>query len=256
MSRQIKFGDHVIEGIETWRSGYDSRAFVDVFPRRDGGIVQSSTFQNPRTVTVTGIVGKSTEALLATYMDDMAERLVNLGLSSLYKDAADTRYLNAIMRRFEEQESAAPDMLPTLERQFLIEFLCHDPFWYAAAESSDLDWVPVASPESNSITNAGGAPTFPRFEIENTSGGNLTGTFSLRNVTLSMTVEWTGTINTGATLVIDCGEHTVVQGSTSLINGLESGTAFFNLILGANEIEYEGDLNVSIDSFWTHRWGS
>ena len=255
MSRRIKFGDQVIDGIASWRSSYSSRAVAEVFPRRDGGIIQSATFMSPRTVAVTGIASKDTEALLDTHMDDLAERLVNLGLNKLYKDAADSRYLNAIMQKYEEGESAT-GMAPTRERTFRIDFLAHDPYWYAASESSDSNWVPAASPETKTLTNSGGTGTPPRFEIENTSGADLTGTLILKHMTLGSEISWTGTISNGSTLIIDCGEYTIMQGGTNKMFGFDSGSEFFDLIMGTNDIRYTGDLNVSIDSYWRHRWGS
>ena len=253
MSIEVKFGDLVLDGVANWNSEIRTRVQAETFPRRHGAIGPDVTFLTERHVLLTGEVVKTSEALLDSYLDGLARRLVELGRDKLTFKSTDNRYLNAILSRYRTR--AAARRIPALARGFDIDFLIADPFWYSTTESDSGLVQPDASPFvfPSALNNSGEAETPPRIEIK-AVGANKSN-IKITNTTTSLFMDFTGTITAGQTLILDHDDMTVDNGGSNALNDIASGSSFFSLVRGNNNISYTGPTSgVDITVYWTERY--
>lgn len=252
MALQLKFGDLVLEGVVDWGDSLPSKVEIEEFPRRHGGIVADIAFNAPRIVTLSGEIVKNTAAELKTALDDLGQRLSELGRDKLRLYDDDNRFLYAIKKNYSKGRNAL--RAPALASKFDIEFFCDDPFWYSTIEQASAQQSPVASPHTFAVTNSGGAETPPRIEIK-ANGASATAV-KVTNVTIGLFTQFTGTVLDGNLLVIDMDLLSVKNGGADGRNSLASGSTFWPLVRGVNNLEYVGPVAVLIKTAWTERWAT
>lgn len=252
MALQIKFGDLVLQGVVDWGDSLPSKVEIEEFPRRHGSIVPDIAFNGARIVTLSGEFVENTAAALKTSLDDLGQRLSELGRDklSLYDD--DNRFLYAIKKNYRKSRSAM--RLPLLASKYDIEFLCDDPYWYSTTEQTSAQQDPAASPHTFAVTNSGGAETPARIEIK-ADGADATDV-KITNTTIGLFTQFTGTIQNGNVLTIDMDKLSVQNGGSDGRNNLASGSTFWPLVRGLNNLEYIGPIAVLIKAIWTERWAT
>lgn len=250
MSIAITFAGLTMDGIKTWREQISSKVEEEEFPRRHGSIIQEIAFLGSRKIFLEGEVFKSTEALLKTYLYDLGRLLTEKGRDKLIlRD--DSRFLNAIKRDLSYQFNAA--RAAGVGAAFTIEFIAADPFWYDPTETTNTQSAVGASPFNYAITNGGSVSTPVKIEIV-AAGGNVTDV-KLTNSTTGLFIRYSGTILNGQTLLIEtdrAGRQKATNGGSnalSLITG-----SFWHLIVGVNNIQYDGPTGVNILVKYTLRY--
>ena len=252
MALQPKFGDFVIPDVINWSEFLPSKIESEDFPRRHGEIVSDVAYEGSRIVTIDGEIIKNTAADLKTSLDDLGQRLHELGRDKLRLFDDDSRYLWAIKTDYRKGRSAL--RAPGLASKYNLNFKCADPFWYSDTEQASAQQDPAASPHVFAVTNNGGAETPPRIEIK-ADGADATDV-KITNTTIGLFFQFTGTIVNGSTLIIDMDKMTVQNGGSDGRNNLASGYAFWPLVRGANNLEYVGPVAVLIKAYWIERWAS
>jgi len=251
MALAITFAGLAIDGVTEWGEDLPSRVQSETFPRRHGSIVQSLAFLGGRTVTLSGEVIKADETSLKSYLNTLSQTLTDRGRDRLFlRD--DSRYLNAIKTGFSCRLTGG--RLPARIAQFSIQFFADDPFWYNSTTDSVLTSNIVASPTVIAVTNNGGTKTPPLIEIK-ALGSAVTGV-KISNGTTGLFISYTGTINAGATLSIDCADFKVLVNGATGLNLIGTGSTI-NMFLepGLNNFVYEGPVTgVDINILWLNRY--
>jgi len=245
------FAGLAIDGVTDWGEQLDSRVQSETFPRRHGSIVQSLAFLNPRTVTLSGEVVKADETTLKSYLNSLSQTLTDRGRDRLFF-RNDNRYLNAIKTGFGYRFTGG--RLPSSIAQFSIQFLADDPFWYNSTTDSVLTSSIVASPTVIPVTNNGGAKTPPLIEIK--ALGSAVTDVKIANGTTGQFIRYTGTINAGATLSIDCADFKVVVNGANGLNLIDTASTL-NMLLepGLNNFQYIGPTTgVDVNILWLPAW--
>jgi len=245
------FAGLAIDGVTEWGEDLPSRVQSETFPRRHGSIVQSLAFLDKRIVTLSGEVIKADETTLKSYLNTLSQTLSDRGRDRLFF-RNDNRYLNAIKTGFSYRFTGG--RLPASIAQFSIQFLADDPFWYNSTTDSVLTSNIVASPTVIAVTNNGGTKTPPLIEIK-ALGSAVTGV-KISNGTTGLFIQYTGTINAGATLSIDCADFKVVCNGANGLNSIGAGSTLdMYLEPGLNNLTYEGPTTgVDINVLWLPRW--
>ncbi len=250
MALAITFAGLAIDGVTEWGEDLPSRVQSETFPRRHGSIVQNLAFLAPRIVTLSGEVVKSDETSLKSYLNTLSQTLTDRGRDRLFlRD--DNRYLNAIKTGFSQRFTGG--RRPSSIAQFSISFMADDPFWYNSTTDSVLTSNILASPTVIAVTNTGGTKTPPLIEILNTSSA-ITGV-KISNGTTGLFISYTGTINAGATLSIDCADFKVICNGGNGLNLIGAGSSIdMFLEPGLNNFVYEGGTPVDVNILWLPRW--
>jgi phage-related protein len=251
MALAITFAGLAIDGVFDWGEDLPSRVQSETFPRRHGSIVQSLAFLGPRTVTLSGEVVKADETSLKSYLNALSQTLTDRGRDRLFL-RNDNRYLNAIKTAFSYRFQGG--RLPASIAQFSISFLADDPFWYNSTTDSVLTSNIVASPTVIAVTNNGGSKTPPLIEIK-ALGSAVTGV-KISNGSTGLFISYTGTINAGATLSIDCADFKVLANGGNGLNLIGTGSSIdMQLEPGLNNFVYEGAVTgVDVNILWLPRW--
>jgi hypothetical protein len=127
MPFQIKFAAFTLDGLTDWSEEVSSRTSPERFPRRQGAVVEPVPFLSERTIRVTGIVDKSNESALVTYLKNVGVKLHN-GVAPLYlRD--DQTYINAVKTNYGYSFKAGE--AAHLRAKYFIDFCCGDPYWYS-----------------------------------------------------------------------------------------------------------------------------
>jgi len=249
MAISVKFAGMTLDGISDWSEDLPSRVQSETFPRRHGSIVQRLAFLGARTVTLSGEVVKADSTALRDYLNTLSLTLTERGRDKLLlRD--DNRYLNAIKTGFSYR--FAGGRLPALIAQFSIQFLADDPFWYDSTTDSVLTSNVTTSPQVIVVTNNGGTKTPPLVEIK--ALGSAVTDVKITHGTTGFWFRYSGTINAGATLSVDCADFKAVVNGANALN-LITGTLDMNLEPGANNMVYEGPVTgCDINFVWLNRW--
>ena len=171
---------------------------------------------------------------MKTYLNTLSQTLSDKGRDRLYlRD--DGRYLNAIKQGFSYRFNGA--RAGSRVAQFSVQFIADDPFWYSGTTESVLTSNVVASPTVIAVTNSGGTKTSPLIEIK--ALGSPVTDVKISNGTTGLFVHYSGTINAGATLSIDCADFKAVVNGGNALN-LITGTIELFLEPGLNNLVYEG----------------
>ncbi len=244
----LTFAGMALDGVTEFTPEQPKRVSIERFPRRHGAIVPKTPFKAEKTIAMVFTVDKASEAALKAYLDALGAVLA-AGEGQLFlRD--DNRFIRCVNTVWSHSYRASE--MPATRASGRIEMVAADPFWYdGGGEKTQAHHGVAASPETFAATNNGGATTPPRMEIK-AVGADKTGTFKLTNTTMGIYIQYVGTILNGSSLVFDSSAYTVSNGG---VNGLKDYTgSFWDLLTGANNIEYSGPTGVDIDIFWTERW--
>lgn len=247
MPFQIKFAAMTLDGLTDWSEEVSSRVSPERFPRRQGAVLEPVPFLSERSIRVSGFVDKSTEAALVTYLKDVGAKLHN-GTAPLYlRD--DATYINAVKTNYGYSFKAGE--AAHLRAKYFIDFVAGDPYWYSETVNTSTQTNVASSPHSFSVTNTGGEATPVKIDITALSV-DKTGTFKLTNTTNGLSASYGGTITAGQVLTIDCATLKVVNSGANGLPGFSG--SFWMLVIGTNNVTYEGPTGVTIVVSWTNRW--
>lgn len=231
------------EEIETWMENGSSRVNAQTVPRRHGLYIADATVLEGRLIRASGSIVKDSVDAAETRMNAIANGL-NQGIQTLYRHS--DRFYLAQKRGWEPKlrEGAAG-----LVWDFLVEWICADPFLYKASLDS-VTGVTSGGALTLSPNNSGTAFVYPRFTVTASAGAPIT-TITLTNTTTGKSWTYAGTIATGNSLIVNPIDLTVKNNGT---NDLTNFTGIhFWLNSGANTITYSGsDGTVLIE--WRARW--
>src|SRR5262245_48189004 len=152
MPFQIKFAATTLEGLTDWSEEIGSRFSPDRFPRRQGAIVPAVPFLAERTIRFNGIVDKTNESALITYLTTIGGKL-HSGVGQLYlRD--DARYINAVKNSYGYSFKAGE--AAHIRAKYFIDFVAGDPYWYSDTQNSSVQSSVASTPYTFSITNSVG----------------------------------------------------------------------------------------------------
>jgi phage-related protein len=244
----IQFSGVTIDYVTRWENNLPSNYTIDSFPRRDGGIGPQRAPVPKRVVTLSGKYFGSSAAALDSYFDTLLATLYRTGRGKLYQKD-NNRYVNAHISGYNDSDSVES---PGICKPFSFQFECDDPFFYDGQSQSVLSANVTTSPFNIAVVNNGLFETPPLFEVK-ALGSAVTGV-TIYNTSTGLFVRYSGTINAGATLSIDCADMTALANGTTVLN-LITGTQELFLAPGANNIQYQGPTTgVDVNVVWLERW--
>lgn len=195
----LQFGDYEFPlALNVTSLGGDSRIGAADIPRRAGQVAQLGQ-PAARAVSAEGTLFSDE---LRAALDTMAAAL-NAGEQPLW--LYDDRYLLA------QKQSFSHDWEPGNFQRYCtvaVSFLCADPYFYAADESTET-WTTPGNGDDITITAAGNAPCRPVFSI--TAGA--TGSWALTLAVGDSAFSLTGDATSGDVIIVDCAAETVTLDS-------------------------------------------
>lgn len=199
------------------------------------GVIFNRRDRESRVIPVEVIVNSESDKSIREKLRDLAYHLDSDEPGPLIFDDESDKWINAIL----SGESEIDEIVS--HGQGVIEFFCPDPFWYAV----DDDVFTYNQPGSYDFLRQGTAKSYPLFEI---SGSNEGGTISIS--INNETVEFTGALNEGETLMIDSNLMTAYRltyenGQVSALNDLTT-LDFPITIPGVNTVEILESGNASM----------
>ena len=221
--------------------------FVDV-PSAHGGIAPRQK-RGPISWRLIGEAAKTDLTTLRDYIDDLRKTFTqNKDVNVIRLD--DNRYLASKVQSFRPLVDAA--RAPALQAAFEIAGTAHDPFWYAASESTDQQSGSQANGKTWGVTNNGKEPTPLKIKITPTAA-NLTDV-RITNTTTGETVRYKGTIPQNKSVIFDPRvKHHLLVGGLNDLSNMEG--FFYDLAVGSNTLKYIGTtFTGTIDTFWTERF--
>ena len=207
-----------------------------------GGMALEANLLRGRRVRLKGIVRGTDPANFEARVDALMAKLHVTGIRALR--LSDDRYLDAY---------ASPGPLRIIEgthkdepgAEWDCEFLSLSPYWRGASESTGST-TNSATTVSLVRTNAGDAPEYPSFEIENTGLSAKTGmTVTIRNATSSLEFRlFSFDLAAGDILVVDARSGQIYLKGTpdaSSAAPVRVDGAWWPLAAGANTVEWEAN---------------
>lgn len=250
----VKYDDlDITETCEDVQISAPTRVQMMAVPKRHGGLVSEVPVLDPRRINIRGKIQEASfTACRATI--DLFEKTFHRFNKKLR--IYDDRYINAYPLGFNYV------FLPGsggASVAYTIDIICADPFWYNDTTGSDsrtLDTGDVAIDitnnvyrESFTINNTGTAFVFPVITV--TAGGTNLTTITVRNLTTGRNFSFVGTVLSGNSLVVDCGQFTVEN------NGVEDLTNWSGSFLwfdpGNNSMQIEGTTVATYAFAWSPR---
>ncbi len=249
---EIKFGNlDLTEAVESWEQVLDTRLSLMQVPKRHGALIAEVPVAEPRTIRIKGRTQDSDLDSLRTVIDGMEQWLNNRRQRlTLYSD----RYVNAYKRSF--GYGFVPGTALTAI-DFVIDFICDDPFFYDTSDQSSLHTVTTsddASPDGGytknvTINNPGTAFQFVLLTVT-ADQGNAIPNFTVSNTTNARTFVWNSAIDSvngagpvaaGNAIVADMGNFTLLNNGVEDLINLQSGSTFLWLDPGDNIISLRSD---------------
>lgn len=235
-----------------WNDDYQVRQAVASIPRSHRARNRAG-FSAPRAIRATGRIGLNTWQTrddLRAAEDAFQSAHLPLGLAvsyqKLYRDT--DRYIQAETARLTWGDTGL------LWKDFTVEWVCPDPFWYATAAEATDTWAAPATGGTRTITNGGSVFTHPIFTITMNSGGTLA--LSLTNTSIAdhRSFSLNGTVGGGDVIGVDCDAQTVTLNGSNKMSFLSG--SFFRLAPGANvlTLSLSGPTLTSILTNFTKRW--
>jgi hypothetical protein len=228
--------------IQTPDESFISRINPIIVPRKDGALLDSSLYLEPKIITLNGIIRGTTKEAYRTYKDTFKK---NLETSSLKFYIFDDRYINV-------QKSSCPirDYITGLLGEFSLDFIAADPFWYATSASYTEKTTSATSYDFTTAAPAGNAPSLPTITV--TADSDFTNP-SVQNRSLT-NLPLFSHMGSGQIWVVDYALFTATMGGSNSLS-LLSGD-FWDLLPGANTIRFTQDaaIEVTIRVDWTDRW--
>ena len=212
---------------EPWGERLDSepRAYAH------GDVIIADQKVSSRIVSVHGIFGKASSALMATELKSMKKACYTSGYR-LYATQNSNEYYDVECLNFESE------FLGQLTRaEVWIDFFVADPFrYYKNPVTTDTETVDEAS-ESMSVTNDGDIEVHPVITFTAGAGSNISKIRITSTTDAGKYFEYTPASNltSGDVLEIDCKEGTVELNGSSDIAHFNAG-AFIKLLSGANSL--------------------
>ena len=198
-----------------------------------------------RIVEVRGQIWGDTISSYNSKMDDFYEALYKQD-QKLYKDA--NRYLN-VKKATVITPRLAANNFPRLSN-VVIKFFCEDPFWYSVSKTEYNESI-TETPHEWNVENQGIVEVHPIITI--TNDGSYA-SLSLKNKTddNALFTYDDSNLASGASVVIDCQEGTVLRSTTDTIRYLTG--SFLRLLKGVNTLEITGLTNASVEVEFYRRW--
>lgn len=224
-----------VDGLDTW----DARD-QQIEKALDHGSYTYTEFIRPRVITFQGFVIAEDAEALAPLLDELRRafgaKSTDLPLGFKWS-GEDEKYVNCKpTRRF----------IPRTEdvvngyAEFAIQLLAGDPRKHALAES-----VITASGLAN---NAGTFPAVPVWTVVGPATNPR-----ITNDTTDFYVQIDTTVGAGQTLVVDFSEKTVMLAGTSIYNSLNTGSRWWQLEPGNNDIDFTG-ITGTTELAWHSAW--
>jgi len=197
-----------------------------------------------RTIEISGKIWAETDGEFLSAWDQLAAQILKENI--ILQDKG--RQINC--SKIIQVDYSLPSQSNYNYGEFILYFLCLDPFWYAIAAKTKVFTI-TGSPTVIGFELQGNVDVFPLitvahgasnadFTIKNTSDGNR-----------SLRVQDSGAAG-GTTEIIDCAAGTVTRGGA---NKIDKMTGLFLRLLGgrANSIEYTG-ANCTLSFFYKEAW--
>jgi phage-related protein len=230
MAYAAQFGSYVLpSGWAPVDMSLQSVVPVSKLPRSDGGYRLPGTL-GPRRVVFRGTILRSSSQSWRQRVDDLLHELHEHRGSSLYVDS--DRYLRSVDVEAVRLAFEPPDWGRVAEAE--IEFIAADPFFYAAAETTNTETV-AATGETWAVTVGNYAHVRPTFEITVGGSGAETIAFTITNNTTGEAFTLDGDVTAADVIVVDCLARTVVIGATDKMSLFEG--VFPRLDVGANTLQ-------------------
>jgi phage-related protein len=197
-----------------------------------------------RIIEVSGRIWAATDEDYNDKWDDLAKELVKENI--LIEDRGRRiKVLKAV-----EIEHVYPSQVDYRYGEVSINFLCLDPFWYAAAAESKQFEI-TESPKTVKFDCGGNVDVYPVIQITCTNDNT---DFTLKSVTdgdKEFRIQDPGAL-AGQVIEVDCAKGTVKRGTTDIISKF---TGLFLRILGGmeNEFVYTG-ANCTLKFMYKEAW--
>lgn len=211
---QFMFGTlDLSDAVDEYSEAVDTRLNAMQVPKRHGVLITEVPVLAGRVVKIKGRVQAENYAVLRGTLDTMG-RLLNSGRQQLR--IVDDRYINAYKQSFSFGYVPGSALCAA---DFAADFVCDDPFWYedvlqeetVVLTSSD---TPIGNGNYRKtvlITNGGEVFVYLNLTVTADQGGSID-LVRLRNTTqANRTFEYTGTILSGKSLVVDSNEFTALN---------------------------------------------
>jgi len=214
---------------------------LDTEPRTyaHGGVIVSDQKIGVRIVSLHGIFGKASQALMETELNSMTKAVYTEELR-LYSTQFVNNFYKVEVLNFEHTFLGKLTIV-----EISIDFLVSDPFKYYKDVTTDTE-NPVVSGTPYALTNDNDGDIEVSPIITYTAGGTQTNVKIENAGDAAKYFEYGGTMTIGKALVVDCKEGTVeYDGSDDIADFTGS---FFNLVSGTNTINITvtGTLGTSV----------
>jgi len=208
----------------TKRLDTESRAFAH------GGVIVSDQKIGVRIVSVHGIFGKASQALVETELNSMTKAVYTEDLR-LYATQNEDDFYKVECLSFDHTFLGKITIA-----EINIDFICSDPFKYYKDVTTDTETVNEAS-ESMTVTNGGDVECFPIITFTAGAGSNISVVRITNTTDAGKYFEYTPASNltSGHVLEIDCEEGTVGLNGSDDMAHFNAGQ-FIKLLSGSNSL--------------------
>ncbi len=232
--------------VHAWEPDLPRRIAGQDVENRHGQYVSGNPVLGSRTIRVIGAIKQANESALRSRLSAYELALAHGGGANLYY--YNDKYIVARCGR----SAFTPTPGNALHYRFNIEFLCDDPFWYDASQTTDSE-TPASSPHNWTHNYAGTYLIYPVLNLTAAGGGGCTNP-KFENTTISRSIQYDGTVAAGQTMEIDCAKMWMKVNSVK--TALFTGTFNVWLAIGDNSMSftYSGTAPASISVVYRKRY--